>query len=93
MPKSINLEDIKMKADLFRMLADESRLAILQLLLENNEMRVKDLQEELKYTQTRVSRHLDWLKRSELVDTRPQLTSVFYSIKPEVKDKIAYYLK
>jgi ArsR family transcriptional regulator len=93
MPKPLNLEEIKMKAELFKMLADETRLAILQLLLDNKEMKVKDIQEELHFTQTKVSRHLDWLKRSELVDTRPHLTAVYYSIKPGIKDRIAYYMK
>ena len=54
---------------LFKALADETRLRILGLLL-TGEVCVCDIQESLKITQSKTSRHLAYLRRSGLVDTR-----------------------
>jgi ArsR family transcriptional regulator len=81
------------QAAFFTMLADPSRLAILYLLLEKPEMKVLEIQEALGFSQTKVSRHLDWLKRSGLVGYRKDLTSSYYFILPEVKEKIKNHLQ
>ncbi len=54
---------------LFKALADETRLRILGLLL-SGEVCVCDIHESLKLPQPKVSRHLAYLRRSGLVDTR-----------------------
>src|SRR5213082_3505991 len=54
---------------LFRALADATRLRILGLLL-TGELCVCDIHESLKITQPKASRHLAYLRRSGLVDTR-----------------------
>jgi len=54
---------------LFRALADETRLRILGLLL-SGEVCVCDIHESLKIPQPKASRHLAYLRRSGLVDTR-----------------------
>jgi ArsR family transcriptional regulator len=54
---------------LFRALADETRLRILGLLL-TGEVCVCDIHESLKIPQSKASRHLAYLRRSGLVDTR-----------------------
>ena len=53
----------------FRALADETRLRILGLLL-SGEVCVCDIHESLKIPQPKASRHLAYLRRSGLVDTR-----------------------
>ena len=54
---------------LFKALADETRLRILGLLL-TGEVCVCDIHESLKVPQPKASRHLAYLRRSGLVDTR-----------------------
>jgi ArsR family transcriptional regulator len=58
----------KMEA-LFKALGDETRLRILGLLL-GGEVCVCDIHESLKIPQPKASRHLAYLRRSGLVDTR-----------------------
>jgi len=54
---------------LFKALADATRLRILGLLL-TGEVCVCDIHESLKIPQSKASRHLAYLRRSGLVDTR-----------------------
>jgi len=54
---------------LFKALADATRLRILGLLL-SGEICVCDIHERLKIPQPKASRHLAYLRRSGLVDTR-----------------------
>lgn len=54
---------------LFKALADETRLRILGLLL-TGEVCVCDIHESLKIPQSKASRHLAYLRRTGLVDTR-----------------------
>jgi ArsR family transcriptional regulator len=55
--------------DLFKALADATRLRILGLLL-TGEVCVCDIHESLKIPQPKASRHLAYLRQSGLVDTR-----------------------
>src|SRR4030081_1943353 len=55
--------------DLFKALADATRLRILGLLL-TGEVCVCDIHESLKIQQSKASRHLAYLRRSGLVETR-----------------------
>ncbi len=54
---------------LFKALSDETRLRILGLLL-SGEVCVCDIHESLKIPQSKASRHLAYLRRAGLVDTR-----------------------
>jgi ArsR family transcriptional regulator len=54
---------------LFKALADETRLRIIGLLL-TGEVCVCDIHESLRIPQSKASRHLAYLRRSGLVDTR-----------------------
>jgi ArsR family transcriptional regulator len=60
------LADMEM---LFKALADGTRLRILGLLLAG-EVCVCDIQDSLKSPQSKVSRHLAYLRRARLVETR-----------------------
>ena len=61
----------------FKALADETRLRILSL-LSHGEMCVSDLDAILGVGQSKVSRHLDYLKKTSLVASRRSGTLVFY---------------
>src|SRR2546422_2134695 len=64
---------------LFKALADATRLRILGLLL-TGEVCVCDIHESLKIPQPKASRHLAYLRRSGLVDTRREGLWIHYRL-------------
>jgi ArsR family transcriptional regulator len=64
---------------LFKALADATRLRILGLLL-SGEVCVCDIHESLKIPQSKASRHLAYLRRSGLVDTRREGLWIHYRL-------------
>lgn len=69
---------------IFKALADESRIRILNLIITQGEMCISDLEIILEFTQTKTSRHISYLKNSGIVEARKEDQWVFYSIKDEV---------
>lgn len=67
-------------AEVFKALSDDSRLRIINLLLHSGELCVCDIQSTMGFTQTKVSRHLAYLKRAGLVTDRRQGFWMLYSI-------------
>jgi ArsR family transcriptional regulator, arsenate/arsenite/antimonite-responsive transcriptional repressor len=74
MPK--RLDDME---TLFKALADATRLRILGLLL-SGEVCVCDIHETLKIPQPKASRHLAYLRRSGLVETRREGLWIHYRL-------------
>jgi ArsR family transcriptional regulator, arsenate/arsenite/antimonite-responsive transcriptional repressor len=64
---------------LFRALADATRLRILGLLL-TGEVCVCDIHESLKIPQSKASRHLAYLRKSGLVETRREGLWIHYRL-------------
>ena len=64
---------------LFKALADSTRLRILGLLL-TGEVCVCHIHESLRITQPKASRHLAYLRRSGLVETRRQGLWIYYRL-------------
>ncbi len=79
--KSFNLT---LGSQIFKACADESRLRILHLIFENEEMCISDLEKILDFTQTKTSRHLTYLKNSGILTFSRNNHWVFYQIKDEV---------
>ncbi|WP_127542193.1 metalloregulator ArsR/SmtB family transcription factor [Actinoplanes sp. OR16] len=74
---------------LFRSLADETRLRIVQRLAAG-EARVVDLTSELGLAQSTVSKHLACLRDCRLVDYRIEGRQSFYALtRPELLDLLA----
>ncbi len=71
----------KLIADYFRSLAHPTRIEILQLLKDRDEMCVCEIVEKLKKDQSNISRHLNALKRSGIVEFRAEGVRSFYRIK------------
>ena len=67
-------------AMIFKTLSDESRLRIYNILLVSGELCVCDIEATLGFSQTKVSRHLAYLKRAGLVKDRRQGLWMLYSI-------------
>ena len=72
----------------FKALGDESRIRILNLIHRNKEMCISDLEQVLDFTQTKVSRHLIYLKNSGLVSFKRVDNWAYYYLKEEALDLI-----
>lgn len=64
---------------LLKAMANEQRLLILCLLVEN-ELSVGDLQSEIELSQSALSQHLAVLREAGFVNTRREAQTVFYSL-------------
>ena len=73
------LKPLDALADVFKALSDPTRLRILGLLL-TGEVCVCDLHESLKISQPKASRHLAYLRRVGLVETRRDGLWIYYRI-------------
>lgn len=67
-------------ADVLKALSDETRLRMINLLYEKEELCVCDFMEVLHITQTKASRHLAYLKNADIVSDRKQAQWVFYKL-------------
>jgi len=65
-------------AEVYKAVADETRLMILALILQHGECCVCDVMEVCGITQSKASRHLRYLKHAGLVDDRRDGTWVYY---------------
>ena len=65
---------------LFKALANEDRLEIIQLLIKNNEMCAQDVEKHFYLEQSTTSHHLNTLRRAGITHARKKGRNVFYSI-------------
>lgn len=83
----MNIEMMQERADhavvLLKALANERRLFILCYLLDEGEMCVGEMNKKLGLSQSALSQHLAWLRKDNLVTTRKEAQTVFYSLKSE----------
>ena len=80
----MNLRDFK---NILNALADETRLRILNL-LNQNELCVCDIMRVLKEPQSKVSRHLSYLRRTGLVEARRKRLWMHYRL---TRSKVKIY--
>jgi DNA-binding transcriptional ArsR family regulator len=71
---------VKDLAQLFKLLADETRLRILDMLSACRELCVRDLWERLEQSQPAVSHHLGLLRMAGLVSTRQEGKHIYYRL-------------
>ncbi|MFT2010221.1 ArsR/SmtB family transcription factor [Pontibacter sp. 13R65] len=83
---SLKQFDLPYGEQVFKALADESRIRILHLILRNKEMCTSDLEHVLDYTQTKTSRHLSYLRSAGLVTTRKIDQWVYYALKEDTSE-------
>ncbi|MEQ1949878.1 metalloregulator ArsR/SmtB family transcription factor [Mesorhizobium sp. CN2-181] len=69
-------------ANLLAMLGNEKRLAILSSILDN-EMSVGALADKVDLSQSALSQHLAKLRKSNLVETRRDRQTIFYTCRSE----------
>jgi ArsR family transcriptional regulator len=78
-------QEMKGISQLFKAFSDESRLRIINLLLQG-ELCICNLMDILEMPQSKVSRHMAYLKHSGIVDDRREGIWVYYSL-CEPKDR------
>jgi ArsR family transcriptional regulator len=78
------VHDIQNLTGLFESLSDENRIRIVNLLMLSPRLCVADIEYILKIPQTRVSRHLGYLRARNVVEARRDGTFMFYSIHTEL---------
>jgi ArsR family transcriptional regulator, arsenate/arsenite/antimonite-responsive transcriptional repressor len=85
--------NLSVGSQIFKAFSDESRIRIMYLLFKNKEMCISDLELILDFTQTKISRHLIYLKNAGLVNYRKVDQWTFYFIKDELYDFIDVVMK
>jgi DNA-binding transcriptional ArsR family regulator len=81
-------EEINKFIKLFKALANEERIAIIQLLKKNGEMFAQDVEKHFFLEQSTTSHHLNTLKRAGITSARKEGRKIFYSINKESFAKI-----
>ncbi|RLD21501.1 MAG: transcriptional regulator [Bacteroidetes bacterium] len=84
--------NLQIGSQLMKAMGDETRLRILNLLLNNGAMTTSDLEFILDFTQTKTSRHIAYLKNAGILSAKKIDQWVLYSIKDEVTDIISQIL-
>jgi ArsR family transcriptional regulator, arsenate/arsenite/antimonite-responsive transcriptional repressor len=67
-------------AQLYKALGDDTRLRIVHLLARRGELCVCDVESILEVSQSKASRHLNYLKQAGVVEDRRQGTWVYYRL-------------
>jgi len=82
-------EVTKNLVEIFKLLADETRLQILFLLQQNQELHVRALCHVLKQSQPAVSHHLSLLRLAGVVEMRREGKHNFYRLIPQRFEEVA----
>jgi len=77
-------EERNLTVDAFRALADPIRLELLARIAAQGPICVCHLEEQLAYSQPRISKHLGTLRRAGLVSARREGTWVYYETSDEL---------
>jgi ArsR family transcriptional regulator, zinc-responsive transcriptional repressor len=81
-PPSIPDDEVDLIVEIFRMLADPTRIKVLWA-LTSGELSVTELAEQVDKPAPSVSQHLAKLRMARLVRTRREGTTIFYSLENE----------
>lgn len=83
MDPAVGMQELKVHAQeatqLLKALANENRLMILCSLAQG-ELSVGELNDRVSLSQSALSQHLAWLRREQLVATRRDAQTIFYSL-------------
>lgn len=90
----LKIMDLSHVKDFYEVLADETRIRIVYLLLTNPEIRVKDIQDTLQISQTKAARHILYINARNFLKSRPESQNTYYSFKSEkIKSVFAYLIQ
>ena len=71
------------EAQVFKALADETRLKMVALLLKRGELCVCDFEGGMGISQSKSSRHLRYLQQAGLLEDRREAVWVYYRVNPK----------
>ncbi len=77
----------------FKALGDETRLRIINLLLHRSPLRVMDIVNALRSSQSTISRHLAYLKNAHWVEDRRVDKWVYYRLSADLNEGLRQVLK
>lgn len=86
--KDPHLTQLRGLAAAFRLLADETRLRLLSLLIQHGELNVRSMCESLEQSQPAVSHHLALLRDAGLVRSRRDGKNNYYRCMAEKLDSV-----
>lgn len=86
------LKKIKTLSKILKSIANQRRLEILYFLLEK-ENNVGELEHKMDLSQSALSQHLSILRKEDIVKTRRQAQTIYYSLKDHNVIKILDLLK
>ncbi|MGI9278127.1 MAG: metalloregulator ArsR/SmtB family transcription factor [Endozoicomonas sp.] len=71
-------------AEFYKLLSDHTRLRILMLIEDEQELCVNDLVEALQESQSKVSRHLALMRTLKMLSTHRRAQNIFYRLNPDL---------
>lgn len=96
MTDASDIDELKTHAQeasqLLKALANQNRLMILCSLVQG-ELNVTQLNERLDLSQSALSQHLAWLRREDLVKTRRDAQTIFYSLQGNKASQVIMLLQ
>lgn len=85
--------DAEAVAELFKALADPTRVRMLNLLVRNGELCVCDLQTNFDLSQPTISHHLSLLKKAGLVESAERGRWAFYRVREDAIAELSRVLE
>lgn len=85
--------NLSIGTQIMKALGDETRIRVLNLLINKGPMTISDLEHILDFSQTKTSRHITYLKNSGMLSFVKLDQWVLYFIKDEVFDVINQFIE
>lgn len=90
---SIDIKKLEDAASRLRVLSHPMRIAIIELLSENNKMNVTEIYSKLKIEQAAASHHLSMLKNKGMLKSKREGRNTLYFLKQEALQQIIECIK
>jgi len=91
--KRIKTFSLEKAGELYKAFSDTARLRILSIMFHFGEICVSDLELLLDYTQTKTSRHINYLKHTGLITYQRHEKWSYYKVKEEYKELISLIME
>jgi DNA-binding transcriptional ArsR family regulator len=85
---NLDIQKLEMAASKLRAIAHPMRIAIIDLLTENEKLTVTEIYERLNIEQASASHHLNILKNKGLLESKRNGKMILYSLKTNVLAKV-----
>ena len=76
----MDVNDFRNLAKIHRIMANETRLAIIWLIKENSELTVGEITSEIGLDQSTISKHLSLMTSAQVTDYRKEGNKVYYRL-------------